>query len=107
MLANSWKAYFARMYKNNVSDRRLAMFQKALGIELTLQQRMDRLVKNNDYVVMSVSPMQISTRVRKMKLSHSFANLGGTFHNPNNKIIALDGFGAASTPMIIQSKQRI
>ena len=41
MLANSWKAYFIQMYENNVSDRRLLMFQKALDIGLTKEQRMD------------------------------------------------------------------
>ena len=104
MLANSWKAYFIKMYENNVSDRRLLMFQKALGIGLTLEQRMDRLVKNTDYIVMSVSPIQVSSRLRKMKLYHSFANLRGTFHNPNIRIVALDGFRATATPMIIQAK---
>ena len=78
------------------------MFQKALDTGLTKEQRMDRLVKNNDYIVMPVSAMQVSSRIRKMKLYHSFANLGGTFHNPNNKIVALDGFGATATPIIIQ-----
>ena len=80
------------------------MFNKALNVDLTLKQRMDRLTKNNNYLVMSVSRMQIAQNLRKMKLYHSFTNLGWSHHNLNNKIIALDEFGASATPIIIQTK---
>ena len=48
------------MYESSVSDRRLVVFKKALCVGLSVEQRMERLVRNDNYIVISVSTIQVS-----------------------------------------------
>ena len=97
-LKTSWKLYFSNLETNETSNRNLNVFSKATHItdDSTPTSIINALTDDIDIIIMIVAPV-----TRKIKLLHSPDNLGGTRIKPDNKFVALDGFTANATPIII------
>ena len=100
-LANTWKAHYKALSSNNRADRNLSGFEKATLIHNTenFEQKLIREVTEDpDSIILAISPI-----LNKVKLYHSFTNLGGTRVNPDQKIVGLEGFGPVATPVIFDT----
>ena len=97
----SWKLYFDNLETNSVSNQNLNIFTKATMItEDTTDSALIRsLTEDADSVIITVAPV-----TGKIKFLHSPTNLGGTRIRPENKLVALDGFGDKSIPVLIDEK---
>ena len=94
MSANTWKSYFEELESNELGNSFLDSIAKATKMDDDKSEKeiISNICEDCDSIIHTASPI-----LKKVKLYHSFANLGGTRVKPNNKIVALDGFGCQAT----------
>ena len=99
-LANTWKAYFNAMPTNAEANKNLSSFAKATkpsSATTFKSEIIQNLVEDTDAMILAIAPV-----TKKLKLYHSFTNLGGTRVKPDDKIIGLEGFGPTATPLLFK-----
>ena len=95
MSENSWLKYFAELSSNEAANKNLKAFKDAtVGSDELSKKILFSLTEDVNVVVLSAAASK-----NKVKLYHSFENLGGTRVNSKNKVVALDGFGVRATPV--------
>ena len=95
-LANTWNLYFEQLETNDVSNSSLELFATATIVHDDFQamEAIRSLTEDDDVVIMTVAPV-----TKNIKFFHSPSNLGGTRVRPENKIVAMDGFGTTARPV--------
>ena len=98
ILNSTWQLYFENLETNEVSNSNLALFANATVVNEDFQgsDAIRCLTEDEDVVIMTVAPV-----TKNIKILHSPANLGGTRVRPDNKLVAMDGFGSTSTPVLL------
>ena len=103
--SNTWKKHFQQLRSNKEADKKLQSYSSALAFdtlsgtseeELFRNDVLKQLTEDQDTIILGVS--QVSN---KMKLFHSFSNLGGTRIREENKLVALEGFGPTATAVLL------
>ena len=95
MTSNTWSNYFKELKSQEEGDKALEAFQNATTFNSDI---ICAITEDENSIILSASSIP-----NKIKLYHSFHNLGGTRVKPNNKIVALDGFGCLATPTLFDS----
>ena len=85
---------------NERSNRNLSAFLNATSTTDDNPNSTDDLIRNLtedcDAVMLAVAPV-----TNKIQVLHSMSNLGGTRSRPDNKLVALDGFGERSNAVLL------
>ena len=100
-LANTWKAYFNAITTNAEANKHLSSFASATqpSSSSAFESEVIRnLVEDKDAMILAVAPV-----TKKLKVYHSFENLGGIRVKPEDKIVGLEGFGPSATPLLFKT----
>lgn len=99
MSANSFKNHFKGLTSNADANKQLDLYRMSTEIEdddQATEAKLKELTREQDSIILTFNSV-----TEKCQLLHSIANLGGTPRRPANKIVAIEGFGPAGTPVLL------